>query len=168
MLCIATRRRRALSVWRPPGVKTSAKCCSRREEGPVALKQVLQAVLRLLCSNFYRRSIGRTRLQCVSGNYCDHISRSSSINGSVLVETIILSGTILFEVMTPCSFIYRYHRFGKRRSIAIFRVEMSPVEMWFGYKRECASFVTTHSWTWLPANLKVWITTVSTQHRNDS
>ena len=73
---------------------------------------------------------------CVSGNYSERNSRSSSNNDRVRVETVILSGTVLFEVMITCKFIYRYQRFEKKRSIAIFRVEMSQVEMWVGYKRE--------------------------------
>jgi len=58
-----------------------------------------------------RRSIGRIRMLCVPGNYSDHNSRSSSINDSVLAETVYLSETILFEVMTQCSFTDRYQRF---------------------------------------------------------
>jgi hypothetical protein len=53
---------------------------------------------------------------CVSGNYSDHNSRSSSINDCILAETVIMSETNFLEVMTP-SDVDRYQRFGKTLSL---------------------------------------------------
>jgi hypothetical protein len=133
------------------------KCCSRREEGPVALKQMPQAVIHLLCSNLYLQRGRSGSHECsVSGNYCGRKSRSSSTNDCILVETVVMSETNVLEVTTPCSFIYRFRKnvFSPSSGYRWARLRYGLVK-----KRECPSFVTTHSSDRLTANLNGRITT---------